>query len=356
MDPLIREDMNVLIVDDVTSNLLLLTQMVKRMGYIARPVTNGKQAREAIEICKPCLILLDISMPDINGFEFCNSLKSSIETRDIPIIFISAMNSISDRIHGLEIGAVDFISKPFELEEVAARINSHIKNYLLQMELETQNHRLQITVKDQVSKILNEQANILTALLKSLDLRVSVDGAHLKRVGKNARLLAMSLQFCAEYEDYIDHDFIQTIEVAAPLHDIGMLRIPDPIFMKPKKLEVEEYEIVKTHAVAGGQKLQEIEKTVGDNHYLTMAMEIANYHHERYDGTGYPYGLKERNIPLSARIVSIVDVFDILKSDTPYRKAYSYEDCIRIIQRGAGKEFDPDIVAVFLKIQKQLYQ
>jgi len=354
MDSLIYNTPNILIVDDVESNLYLLTEMVRNAGYIARPVTNVKQAIAAIKSLPPHLILLDVSMPEIDGFEFCTMLKNSASTRDIPVIFISARNSTENKINGFKLGAVDYIEKPFEVEEVTLRINTHLKIYKMQQEFEVYNKKLYKIINDQMHKIYEEQKNILYALAKLTAKRDNFKPNHLECVGKNSKLLALSLQLTANYSDDISNSFIDTIELAAPLHDIGNVAISDGILLKRGKLTPSEMEIVRSHSDIGANTLQEIYTNSENNEFICMAIDIARYHHENWDGSGFPKGLAGEEIPLCARIVSLIDVYDILHSERSYRPAYPHEECLEIINQESGKKFDPNLVEIFNKICNQL--
>ncbi len=345
---------NVLIVDDVTSNLVILTEMIKNAGYIARPVKSVKQAMKAMEVVLPQLILLDISMPDMDGYEFCELLKKDVKTRNIPIIFISAMNATEDKIKGFKVGAVDFISKPFEVEEVTMRVNNHLKIYKMQQELEIYNKRLYKMVNEQIKKITEEEKNFIYALAMLSESKEDPSGTHIRNVGRNCKLLAQSLQFSPKFEKEITNSFISTIEIAAPLHDIGKISISDTILLKPGMLTEEEMKIVKKHAETGAKTLTELYNMNEHNEFLEMAIDIAHYHHEKWNGKGYPKGLSGKDIPLAARIMAVVDVYDALTSERCYKTAYSHEKSMEIINEEAGKSFDADIIEVFNKIQKQL--
>jgi putative two-component system response regulator len=345
---------NILVVDDVNANLIVLTEIIRNAGYTARPVTSARQAVSAIEALTPTLIILDISMPEIDGFMFCSMLKKNANTRDIPVIFISALNTAEDKIKGFQTGAVDYITKPFEVEEVTLRINTHLRMYKMQQELETYNKKLYKIINDQLRKIYDEQKNVMYALEKLIAKRDSSKEVHLEHLGKNSKLLAMSMQMTSKYQDLITNSFIDAIEIAAPLHDIGKIAISDSILFKKNNLNSEEIEIMKTHTSIGADTLEEIYSINGQNEFLKMAIDIARYHHENWNGSGYPAGISGTNIPLSVRIVSIVDVYDSLISDTVYKKAYSHERSMEIINDGADILFDPDIVAIFNKIQNQL--
>lgn len=345
---------NILLVDDVNANLAVLTEMIHNAGYIARPVTSAIQAVNAIEALIPNLILLDISMPEIDGFVFCSMLKKNAKTRGIPVIFISAMNSPEDKIKGFESGAVDFIAKPFEAEEVLLRIGIHLKMYKMQQELEIYNKKLNRIINEQIGRIYEEQKNIIYALVKLISRRNSFIGGHLDNVGKNSRLLAMSLQLSPKYNNQITNSFIEAIEITSQLYDIGKITISDSVLLKRSELNTEEIELIETHPVVGAEILDEIFNMNKNNELLKMAIEIAKYHHENWDGSGYPEGLSGTEIPLPARIVSIIDIYDSLVFRKGEKITFTHEESMKLINDGAGTLFDPDIIKVFNMIQNQL--
>lgn len=345
---------NILVVDDVNTNLAVLTEIIHNAGYIARPVTNARQAVSAIEAMTPDLILMDISMPEIDGYMFCSILKKSVKTRDIPIIFISALNSPQDRIKGYQAGAVDFIMKPLEAEELILRINNQLKMHKTQQELEVYNKKLNKIINDQIRKIYDEQKNLIRGITKILVKRNSAKASHMERVGKNSRLLALSLQLSPKFRDQITNSFVDAIEVTAPLHDIGIIAISDNLLSKQSELSEEEKDIIKSHADLGAEVLEEIYALNENNELLKMSIDIVKYHHENWDGTGYPRQLAGTDIPLSARIVAIVEDYDNLISESLRKKAFTHERSIEIINEKSGARYDPDMVAIFNKIQNQL--
>lgn len=345
---------NILVVDDINANLVVLTEMIKNAGYIARPVTGARQALSAIEALPPNLILLDISMPEMDGFEFCAVLKKNVNTRDIPIIFISALSSTEDKIKGFKLGAVDYIAKPFEVEEVTLRINTHLKIYKMQQELEIYNKKLYKIINDQIRKIYEEQKNTLHALAKLSTKRVCDNNGHLDRVGKNSKLLAMSLQLSPTYKEQISNSFIDSIELAAPLHDIGKIGISDRLLYSDRTLTPKETELIKSHTQIGADTLREIYSYNEHNDFIRMAIDIAQNHHERWDGSGYPNRRKGTEIPLSARITAIIDAYDVAFIHNTKSSENPHMDSVSFIQEGAGTQFDPDIVNIFLRIQNQL--
>ena len=210
----VNEQPNILIVDDVSTNLVILSEMIKSTGCIPRPVTNVKKAQIAIERKTPQLILLDISMPEIDGFEFCAMLKSDVKTRDIPIIFISALDSVEDKIKGFKLGAVDYIAKPFEKEEVTLRLNTHLKIYKLQQEMEAYNKKLHKVVKEQITRVTEDQKNILNALAEVQNIRANDYEKGIEKISANSRMLAISLQFSPKYDKVISSAFVDEIEAA----------------------------------------------------------------------------------------------------------------------------------------------
>jgi len=345
---------NILVVDDINANLVVLIELIRNAGYIARPVTTVIHALSAIEALAPNLILLDISMPEIDGFAFCEMLKKNVETRDIPVIFISALNSTADKIKGFQLGAVDYIVKPFEIEELTLRINTHLKMYKMQCELEVYNKKLYKIINDQIRKIYDEQKNVLFALKKLLVARDYRKAGHLECISENSRILAMGLQFSLKFQEQTTNIFIEAIELAAPLHDIGNIEIPDSILLKSSELSMEEADAMKMHTIMGANTLEEIYNFNEHNSFVKMAIDIARYHHEHWNGYGYPTGIAGTKIPLSARIVAVIDAYNSLTHDKICKPAYSHEESMDIINKGSGYQFDPDIITIFNKIQHQL--
>ncbi|MCD7826170.1 MAG: response regulator [Clostridiaceae bacterium] len=349
-----NESANILIVDDVPANLVILSEIIKELGYVPRPVTSVKQAQTAIEKKMPNLILLDISMPDITGFEYCAMLRADVKTRDIPIIFISALDSMDDKVKGFKLGAVDYIAKPFEKEEVTVRLQTHLKIYRMQQELESYNRRLHKMVNDQMLLVAEEQKNILHALANLIEAKEEDSGNHLQMIGTNCRLLAISLQFSLKYDKQITSSFIDEIELASQLHDLGFIAIRDEVQFKKEELTPEEWKEIQRHTVIGAQHLEDIYQQSSKNEFMRMAIDIARYHHENWDGSGYPEGLAGEDIPLAARIVRIVDAFDALNRDRCWRPAYTLQESLQLMKEGTGREYDPSIMEIFMKVQKQL--
>ncbi len=328
---------DVIIVDDLEVNQVILIQMIESMGYQAAGVGSGEEALALVKEHLPKLFLLDITMPGMSGFELCEILKNEVLTRDIPVIFISATSNLDDKVMGFTLGGADFISKPFALAEVTARVSTHLRSYEMKKENEFYNKKLRLVLNEQMKKLEDEKKNVLYAIAKITEKSANFAESRLSHIKVNARLLAQSLQFSPKFEDQVSNAFIEAIELAAPLHDVGKVMVPHKILTKEGKLE----------------KTEEIYEQSG-NESITMAIKIARYHHERWDGNGYPEGLKAEEIPLEARIVNILSSYDTLTGERSYKKAYSPEESIEIMEKDAGTKYDPDIFGIFKRIRKQL--
>lgn len=343
----------ILIVDDVETNLLILENIIEGMGYIPKCAENAAAAAALISESLPQLVLLDVFMPEMDGYEFCERLKNNPLTRDIPVIFISAADSSEDKVRGFKLGAVDYIAKPFEVTEVTMRVNNHLKLHEMQQELERSNRRLHSVISSQARRIEDEQKNILYALAALTEQRDSDTANHMENVAYNCRMLAQSLQFSPEFTEEISEGFIDTIEVASRLHDIGKLRVPTDEIEEVDSGNQEEKQ-VRHHAEQGAEILERVYQNTPGNSFLPMAIEIARYHHACWDGSGYPGGISGKDIPLSARIAIVADNYDTLIGEEGQEETYSPQESLRIIKEGSGVYFDPDIVGVFLKIKNQL--
>lgn len=353
-EPKDNEEIKILIVDDVEVNLIILEQIIKGMGYIPVLAQSVKEALDIIQIqeCLPDIILTDISMPDVDGYSFCSMLKSNPYTKDIPVIFISAMGAAQNLNHGFELGAVDFIHKPFEKVEVEVRISTHLKLRAMQKDLEENNRNLNNVVSRQMEKLRVEQKNIMTAFARLIESKENIFGDHYRNVLYNSRILALGMQLSPRFENVITDEFIDTIESSSGLHDIGKMMLSDSILLKNAPLTMEERKVMMTHAEIGAKTLMEIYEGTEKNDFINMAIDIAWYHHENWDGSGYPCGLKGEQIPLAARIVKIIDVFDAMVNERRYKKPIPLDETVGYFERKSGVLFDPDIINVFMKIYK----
>ncbi len=342
--PIIHKDFNILVVDDTLANLKLLTEMLQEQGYIIRPARNGKAALKAAAKDPPDLILLDINMPEMNGYEVCQKIKADEHLKDIPILFISALEETADKLKAFSVGGLDYISKPFEFKEVNARVETHLKLHQFQIQLE----RL---VQDQVKEIHNSQMSTIFALAKLAESRDDDTGKHIEHVQMFCKSLVVKLGETSKYKRSINKKYIDNLYHANPLHDIGKVGISDNVLLKPGKLTAEEFEIIKTHTTIGSQTLEYVSVSYPNNAFINLGIEIARSHHEKWDGSGYPDGLKGEDIPLSARIMAVSDVYDALRSKRPYKEAFPHKKSVEIISKDSGSYFDPEIVKAFLEIE-----
>jgi len=354
------EKSSLLIVDDTPANLRLLSSMLAEEGYKVRSVINGQMALTAVKTAPPDLILLDINMPDLNGYQVCQQLKAEETIREIPVIFISALDELQDKVKAFAAGGIDYITKPFQLEEVLARVRTHLALRKTQRELEDArsellktNHHLAERVQQQVSQIYSSQLATIFALAKLADSRDSDTGRHLDRTSQYCRVIAGQLAELPQYQPEIDALFIEDLSTASALHDIGKVGIPDQILLKPGKLTEEEFEVMKTHTVIGAQALREVDQKYPGNRQLRMGIVIAESHHEKWDGSGYPNKTAGLSIPLAARILALVDVYDALTSLRPYKAAFPHPKSCDIISADRGRQFDPDMVDCFLRVEDQ---
>lgn len=319
----------VLIVDDNSDNLDVLSGVL-RPFYKVKAAINGELALKVVGAKnKPDIILLDIMMPAMDGYEVCRRLKSDPSTANIPVIFVTAKSETKDEQTGFELGAVDYITKPISVPIVLARVRTQLALYNQQRELE-------ILVKQRTQELEDTRLEIIQRLGCAAEYKDNETGLHVIRMSYYSRLLAEQLQ--------ANEEWVELLYNAAPMHDIGKIAIPDRVLLKPGKLDQEEWKIMQTHVNCGVEILGE-----HDSELLTMAREIALYHHEKYDGSGYPNGASGEDIPLSARIVAIADVFDALTSVRPYKAAWPVEKAVALLEEEAGKHFDPKLVPEFVK-------
>lgn len=343
----------IMIIDDIPGNLKLLSNMLELHGYEIFPFTSGKQALLAAEKNPPDLILLDIKMPEMDGYQVCEKIKANKSLTNIPIIFLSALSEMTDKIKAFQVGGVDYITKPFQFDEVKIRVNTHLKISELQNELETHNKKLAELVNQQVKEISDAQISIIFAMAKLAEYRDNETGNHLERVQEFCKLLATQLYHNSPYAKLIDEKFITNIYHASPLHDIGKVAIPDHILLKPDKLTFDEFEIMKTHATIGASYLEEVLKKYPKNDFIRMGVEVAKSTHERWDGKGYPEGLSHEAIPLSARIMAVVDVYDAVRSKRCYKHAIDHDAACSIIAKETNTHFDPVISDAFVILNQE---
>lgn len=340
----------ILIVDDSPENLSALGSLLQEDGYRVKVANAGGTAlRLASQPQKPSLILLDIMMPDLNGHEVLHYLRANAETRDIPVIFITARDSDEEEERAFEAGAADYITKPFKPSLVLARVRSQLLVRHARLWLQDQNHALEAEVSRRMRENELIQAVSIRALAHLAETRDNDTGHHIERTQGYVRLLAARLAEHPRFAATFDAKYVETLARSAPLHDIGKVGIPDSILLKPGRLTPEEREIMKTHTLLGCDAITLAERDINSSvDYLRHAKEIVRWHHERWDGGGYPDGLAGENIPLSARIMALADVFDALISKRVYKEAIPFPEVRKIIASERGRLFDPEIADVFL--------
>ena len=346
--------LRILIIDDVETNRFVLRNIIADMGYQPVLAENGMQGLKIMERIIPDLILLDVAMPEMDGFEFAGIMKKDIRTRNIPIIFISAFDAPQDIVKGFEAGGADYVTKPFIQEVVKSRVEVQLKLSEMNNTLSDTNRRLQALIAEQIRQLEAEKKKVLYALLTVVRKNAAFGEAHSERLQENCRILAQAMQLSPKYEGYVSDTFVETIELAAPLCDLGMLAIPLEILQKKGKLTEEETAIVRQHTEIGSQIIADIKADDDYNDFLGMSEDINKYHHEKWDGSGYPYGTVGNDIPLSAQIVSLISTYNALTEQRAYREAYTKEEALQMIDEAAGKEFNPDICAICKKIARQL--
>lgn len=349
-----EDAVRIMVVDDTSANLKLLHDILSARGYRVLAFPAADMALKAARHNPPGLFLLDINMPVMNGYEMCSVIKADPRLQDIPVIFISALDEVLDKVKAFKMGAVDYVNKPFQIDELLARVETHLRLFRLQKELGDVNRQLEIRVRDQVKEIADSQMATIIALANLAESRDDDTGNHLHRVQSAAWRLTNHLADWPAYRRQISQEFANNMYFASALHDIGKVGIADSILLKPGKLTPEEFEIMKTHTLIGARTLQSVLDRYRKNAFIEMGIKIARHHHERWDGGGYPDGLRGEEIPLAARIMSLIDVYDALRTDRCYKKAMSAREAREIIIAGRGSQFAPDIVDAFLDIETEL--
>ncbi|NEX21938.1 two-component system response regulator [Thiorhodococcus mannitoliphagus] len=347
------ERATVLVVDDTPANLSLLAQILKA-DYRVRMANNGQRALELAFRSPPDIILCDVMMPGINGFEVCRQLKANPATARVPVIFVTAAMDVEDEQTGFEVGAVDYIHKPLTPAIVLARLRTQIQMKRWQDFMENQSAWLQEEVSRQVDQVLQLQAASIHVMVSLAEFRDEETGNHIRRTQGYVRLLGRWMLEQGIYPERLTVASVDQIAQAAPLHDVGKIAIPDHILLKPERLTPEEFAVMKTHATRGFEILEQARKSMGeDNPLLIYASEITRYHHERWDGSGYPEGLSGESIPLSARLMAVADVYDALRSSRPYKKPFTHEVSSNLIAEGSNTHFDPKVVDAFMAVQDE---
>ena len=334
---------SILVVDDDPVNIMHLTEILDK-DYELYAAKDGMTAIQKALKLRPDLILLDIIMPEMNGYQVMERLKTHPELANIPVIFVTGLDKQENEILGLHAGARDFITKPFRAEIVKLRVDNHI---------ELTNHRqnLEELVAGKVKELISTKETFLETLAAMIEYRSLDVGQHIQRTKRLTGILIDHLLTTEKHGPVLLSENINTIIMASSLHNIGKIGIPDSILLKPGKLTEDEFTRIKTHTTIGSEMIRSIKST---DDYTRHSYDIVRYHHERWDGTGYPDGLKGLEIPLTARIVALVDVYDALTSERCYKSAVSHEEAMQIMHDGAGCHFDPDIVQAMLAVQNKI--
>ena len=348
--------LTILAVDDTPANIDVVKGILSEI-YIVQAAVNGKMALKIIEQKKPDLILLDIMMPGMDGYEVCEHLKADKATCDIPIIFLTAKTDIADEIKGFKLGAVDYIAKPISPPILKERVKIHLELKLARDYLKIQNGLLEDKVIKRTQQMEELQDVAMVAMGALAESRDPDTGNHIRRTQHYVKIIALQLQDHPRFSQLLTPENITSLYKSAPLHDIGKVGIADHILLKPSKLSYEEFEEMKKHTTYGRDAIASAETRMSraDN-FLIFAKEIAYSHQEKWDGSGYPEGLAGDDIPISARLMAIADVYDALISRRVYKPPFSHEKSVEIILDGKGSHFDPDIVDAFMEVADDFYQ
>ncbi len=338
----------VLVVDDTEANIDIL---VETLGddYDVSVAIDGESALESVESEAPDLILLDIMMPGMDGYEVCRRLKADERTRNIPIIFVTAMSEAEDEAKGLSLGALDYITKPFKPSLVKSRVQNHLL-------LKRHQDHLEELVRQRTRELELTQEATIESMAALAEYRDPETGGHIKRTKNYVKVLAEKMKDHPKFEAFLDNETIELLYKSAPLHDIGKIAIEDSILLKQGKLTEEEFEAMKKHTIYGRDAIRAAVKKLGRDSFLRYAEDIAYTHQEKWDGSGYPQGLKNGEIPIPGRLMALADVYDALISKRVYKSPFTHSKAVSIIKEGKGSHFDPDMVDAFLDIEEDFRQ
>ena len=346
------ERCKIMMVDDNLATLAMGKKLLKPF-YEVYPVPSAVKLFEILENVIPNLILLDIEMPEMSGYEVIKKLKANPNFNDIPIIFLTSKNDESSELEGFDLGAMDYISKPFSAPRLLKRIANQLLIVRQKNNLKDYADNLEMKVREKTKEVMNLQNAVLTTVADLVEFRDKLTGGHIHRTQVYLQALIDELIKEGVYADEIadwDMDFFLP---SAQLHDVGKIAISDLILDKPGKLSPEEYNIMKTHVAVGVDAIKKIMRNTNEHAFLNHALLIAGTHHEKWDGTGYPAGLKGMSIPLEGRLMAIADVYDALISVRSYKKAFTHIEACRIIEDGSGTSFDPVLIDVFRQVEKE---
>lgn len=349
----------IILVDDNPANLRTGKNILSK-DYVVATAPSAEKMFNLLESNNPDMILLDVDMPEMNGYEAIKILKSKPRTQDIPVIFLTARIESDDELAGLSLGAIDYITKPFQPPLLLKRIEAHLLVEAQKKKLEKQaaelqyfNSNLQRLVEEKTGNVVNLQNALLKTMAELVECRDDITGGHIERTQKGIKILLDEIIKVGLYSEETKDWDVELLLQSSQLHDIGKISIDDSILKKPGKLTDEEFAAMKKHAAFGEKIIEKIETLAKENDFLDYAKIFAGSHHEKWDGTGYPNGLKGNDIPLLGRIMTIADVYDALTSVRPYKKAFPHDEAVRIIIESGGKQFDPALVDIFIRTADQ---
>ena len=328
----------IFVVDDNDTNLSRAEEALEDQ-YRVMTLPSAEKMFALLEKVTPDLILLDIEMPEIDGFEALQQLKSTASQEDIPVMFLTSMTDAAVEARGFELGVVDFVTKPFSAPVLLNRIKTHL--------------HIDELIRERTSQLQRLQNGIVFVLADMVENRDQGTGGHVERTTVYIEILIGAMIVRGVHVDEIRNMNLESLISSARLHDVGKITIPDCILNKPGQLTKEEFEAMKTHSAEGERIIDQIVSRTDNVEFLRNAKLFAGFHHERWDGLGYPHGLKETEIPLQGRLMAIVDVYDALVSERPYKKPFTEDEAVRIIMDGAGKQFDPYITKIFYEVRDQ---
>ena len=352
----------IILVDDTQANLDQGANIL-RAFYEVYPAPSAARLFNLLEKVVPALIILDIEMTEMNGYETIKKLKSDDRFKDIPVIFVTAKIDFESEIEGFDLGAVDYIAKPFSAPILLKRIEKELlfakqKNDLLYVQSQLKKHldSLEVLVHDKTDAVLNLQNTVFTTVIEMVEFRDKYTGGHIERTRLYLKTLLEEMLNEGVYAEEVAQWDINAVLSASKLHDVGKIAVSDTILCKNEKLTSEEFELMKAHVIVGIEAIEKIISKMEEYDFLNHAMRITGTHHEKWDGSGYPIGIKGKSIPLEGRLMAIADVYDALITERPYKKALSHEETCKIIEAGAGKHFDPVLIDVFRNVEEQFEQ
>ena len=350
----------VLVADDDSLNCTLLTVSLEEIGYAVESAGDGRQTLDMLNAKPFDILLLDLLMPEVDGYEVLERVKADSQMRHLPVIVISAAEELDSIVKCIELGAEDYLLKPFNRVMLKARVDASMEKKRLRdqeevyrRQIEEYNLHLERRVQEQVREIASAQLATILALAKLSESRDLETGRHLERVREYCKILLEHLRQRPKYEKQIDPGYIEYLYLASMLHDIGKVGVPDIILLKAGRLTPEEFAVMKTHTRIGADTLKEVNRQVPGNNFIRIGIEVAEGHHERWDGSGYPYGLAGEAIPLPGRVLALADVYDAMTSRRVYKEALSHEQSVAAIREERGKYFDPELVDCFLEAQDE---